>query len=64
MKELATRAHPHSSGFAMSRFLALLEEDSELAIGVSRNGPKTHQEAVQEAIGLDCINDAVRRTRK
>mgnify|MGYP003471921025 CR=1 FL=1 len=65
VKELATRAHPQSedlaSGFAMSRFLALLEEDSDLAIGVRRSGPKTLDEAVQEAIRLECINHAVHR---
>ena len=36
IKELATRAHPQpedlASGFAMSRFLTLLQEDSDLAI--------------------------------
>ena len=65
LKELATRANPESedlaSGFAMSRFLVLLEEDSDLAIGVRRSGPKTLDEAVQEAIRLECINQAVHR---
>ena len=65
IKELAARAHPQSedlaSGFAMSRFLALLEEDSDLAIGVRRSGPKTLNEAIQEAIRLECINHAVHK---
>ena len=65
IKELATRAHPQSedlaSGFAMSRFLTLLEEDSDLAIGVRRSAPKTLNEAVQEATRLECINHAVHK---
>ena len=65
VKELATRAHPDSedlaSGFAMSRFLVLLEEDRDLAIGVRRSSPQTLNEAVQEAIRLECINNAVHR---
>ena len=63
VKELVTRAHPDSedlaSGFAMSRFLVLLEEDRDLAIGVRRSSPQTLNEAVQEAIHLECINNAV-----
>ena len=67
VKELATQAHPQSedlaSGFAMSRFLTLLEEDSDLAIRVRtcRSAPKTLNEAVQEATRLECINHAVHK---
>ncbi|KAL5494086.1 hypothetical protein EMCRGX_G015358 [Ephydatia muelleri] len=34
----------------MSRFVTLLEEDCDLAIRVRRSGPKTLNDAVQEAI--------------
>ena len=65
VKELATHAHPDSedlaSGFAMSRFLVLLEEDRDLAIGVRRSSPQTLNEVVQEAIRLECINNTVHR---
>ena len=54
VEELAIRAHSQSedlaSGFAMSRFVTLLEEDCDLAIRVRRSGPKTLNDAVQEAI--------------
>ena len=49
---------PIRSGFAMSQFLALYEEDSDLTIGVCRCGPKTPNDAVQEIIRLEYINDA------
>ena len=76
VEELAIRAHSQSedlaSGFAMSRFVTLLEEDSNLAIRVRRSGPKTLNDAVQEAIlskrqscqeaiWLECINHAVHK---
>lgn len=67
VKELASRAHPASEGpvqgFAMSKFLSLLEEDMELAIGVRQGAPKTLDAAVQEAVRLDCINRTVRKPK-
>ena len=56
IKELAARAHPSSDGlaegFALSRFLTLLEE---VAVGVRRSAPKTLDEAVREATRLDSM---------
>lgn len=67
MKELASRAYPDSDdlaeGFALSKFLTLLERDMELAVGVQRSTPKKLDDAVSEAIRLDCINQAVKRSR-
>ena len=65
VKELASGAHPDSEdlaqGFAMSKSLSLLEEDTEFAIGVRQSAPKTLDEAVREAVFLDCINRTMRK---
>ena len=67
IKELAARAHPSSDGlaegFALSRFLTLLEEDADLAVGVRRSAPKTLDEAVREATRLDSINQTVKKPK-
>ena len=53
-----------TEGFTLSRFLTLLEEDADLAVGVRRSAPKTLDEAVREATRLDGINQTVEKAKK